>query len=551
LQTIHFSDEPFSNDSKHFEEKVMRKLDRREFVIGAGGAALAGAASPAKVFAQPRPPQLAMRRPIGSMQPNDPALASYIRAVERMKALPASDPRSWNRIAQIHVDFCPHGNWFFLPWHRAYLVMFERICRQMSGDQNFALPYWDWTAQPQMPAAFTAATLGGRRNPLFDNTRQIRPGASIPNTAVGSAVIARVMAETNFELFGSTRPTGQNSTEARWLRAPGRTTQLEGGPHNITHATIGGDMGQMISPRDPIFWLHHCNVDHMWARWNALGRRNATSPLWATFQFNGMFQVPQGQGQALTAFNTRASDMLDHRAWGYTYPDVPGGSPSPGADQVAAGRPDGQVAAGRTDGQVAADATADLREMLVLATQAPTGGARLNRALSTRLDLPEALQPTRIRARAGEVDPNAILKETPLAPAPAPTPPSAAPGGPGSADPAAVVQEGRIFSVLESARATKGNAMTVNVFLNHPNPTANTPADDPHFVGAFGLFGLESHAAHGGMNMQVELTETLAKLRQENRALGRQFDVQLVPVETRGGDDLELNVERINIAALR
>src|SRR5262249_13419568 len=129
---------------------------------------------------------------------------------------------------------------------------------------------------------------------------------------------------------------------------------------------------------------------------------------------------------------------------------------------------------------------------------------------------------------------------------PAPTP---APGSP-AVDATTGLPEGRIFSVLESVKAAKGNAMTVNVFLNHPNPTANTPADDPHFVGAFGLFGLQSHAAHGGMSMQVELTDTLARMRQENRALGRQFDVQLIPVETRG-DDLELNVERINIAALR
>src|SRR5215813_14044358 len=247
-------------------------------MVGAGGAALAGAGavSPATVFAQTiAPPTPVMRRPVGKMEPNDPALVSYRRAVERMRALPESDPRNWNRMTQVHVDNCPHANWYFLPWHRAYLIMFERICRQMSGDPNFALPYWDWTEQRQIPPAFTASTVGGRANPLFDATREAAATDSLREADVGPSVIERIMAETEFENFGSSRPTGQTSTEARWLREIGRTTELEGRPHGGVHVFVGGDMGDMISPRDPIFFLHHCNVDRLWARWAALGRRNS------------------------------------------------------------------------------------------------------------------------------------------------------------------------------------------------------------------------------------------------------------------------------------
>jgi tyrosinase len=513
----------------------VRKLDRREFVIGAGGAALAGAASPAKVFAQPAAPQQVVRRAVGTMQPNDPALVSYFRAVERMKALPASDPRNWNRIAQIHVDFCPHGNWFFLPWHRAYLVSFERICRQMSGDPNFALPYWDWTQQRQLPPAFTSPTAGGRRNnPLFNNTRQARPNSSLRDSAIGRNVITRIMGETQFENFGSTRPTGQNNTDARWLRAPGRTTALEGGPHNTTHVFVGGDMSDMISPRDPIFWLHHCNIDRLWAQWNALGRRNTTSRLWTAMQFNGMFQVPQGQ--RLTAWNVGVSDVLDHRAFGYTYPDLP-------SENIARNR------AGTVEAEVA-----ELAEPRVLASEAPTGPVSLNKVLSAQLTL-TALAP--IGGRANEAstpipdnaddaarkvrDINDVLRgEAPIGANSRPAADNAATAG---------LPDGRVFSVLENVRAAKGNATTVNVFLNHPNPTANTPEDDPHFVGTFGLFGLQSHAAHEGLNVQVELSETVAKLRQANRAPGKRLGLQLVPVEA-AGDELELNLGRINIVTL-
>jgi tyrosinase len=502
----------------------VRKLDRRVFMIGAGGAALAGAVSPARVVAQVsgpnNPPRLAVRRPVGEMQANDPTLASYRLAVERMKALPASDPRNWNRMAQIHVDFCPHGNWFFLPWHRAYLVSFERVCRQLSGDPNFVLPYWDWTAQRQLPPSFTATTVAGRRNPLVDNTRQMSPNASLRDSAVGERVISRIMAETSYEMFGSTRPGGQNSTEARWLRAPGRTTALEGGPHNTTHVAVGGDMGDMISPRDPIFWLHHSNVDRLWARWNALGRRNTTSPLWTGFQFNNIFQIPQGQGS--TAWNVGVRDVLDHRAFGYTYPGLPSSEDRTGA---------------------AAEAE-ELPEPRTLASEAPKGTARLNTVLSTRISLPRRGEEASMRLSGGADDAirnaNDILHEGAPVDSNGTSPP---------ANPPATLPDGRIFSVLERLSAPAGDAVIVNVLLNSPNPAADTSEDDPHFVATFGLFGLQSHAAHGGLSVQLELTETIARLRGANRDLGGGLDIQLIPVEVQGAD-LELKLERINIVTM-
>jgi tyrosinase len=78
-------------------------------------------------------------------------LKSYAKAVRAMLALPPEDPRNWYRHAIIHTLDCPHGNWWFLPWHRGYLGWFEQICRELSGDPRFTLPYWDWTAEPRVP----------------------------------------------------------------------------------------------------------------------------------------------------------------------------------------------------------------------------------------------------------------------------------------------------------------------------------------------------------------------------------------------------------------
>ena len=66
---------------------------------------------------------------------------------------------------------CSHQNWYFLPWHRAYLLAFEDICRHLSGDSAFALPYWDWVKHPNLPPAVTDPA-----SPLFDITRELKPG---------------------------------------------------------------------------------------------------------------------------------------------------------------------------------------------------------------------------------------------------------------------------------------------------------------------------------------------------------------------------------------
>src|SRR5262249_22304501 len=64
---------------------------------------------------------------------------------------------------------CPHGNWLFLPWHRAYLHYFERILRWAAHDPALTPPYRNYSAprQPELPPAFRAAKADGQPNPLY------------------------------------------------------------------------------------------------------------------------------------------------------------------------------------------------------------------------------------------------------------------------------------------------------------------------------------------------------------------------------------------------
>ena len=66
-------------------------------------------------------------------------------------------------------DQCRHGNWWFLPWHRAYLLVFKRILHHMAKIPTLTLTYWDYSASGQgmPPEVFRAPTAEGRPNPLY------------------------------------------------------------------------------------------------------------------------------------------------------------------------------------------------------------------------------------------------------------------------------------------------------------------------------------------------------------------------------------------------
>src|SRR5262245_45234756 len=130
----------------------MASLDRRTVLKQSAALALTAGLPASEALAQ----TTLLRRPVSAMAPTDPILVAYRTAVSAMKKLPNSDPQNWTRQAQIHLGTptlrAAHGNWFFLPWHRAYLVGFERICRYLSEYAKFSLPYWDSTASQQLSA---------------------------------------------------------------------------------------------------------------------------------------------------------------------------------------------------------------------------------------------------------------------------------------------------------------------------------------------------------------------------------------------------------------
>ena len=257
-------------------------------------------------------PGIAVRRNVFSLAQNGSEMSALRRGIDVMRARADTDPTSWNYQARIHGivrgggqppfgapwGTCRHVSDDFLPWHRLYLHFFERILREASGDPEFALPYWDYSVagQNSLPPAFRQQF----GNPLFEARRNTGINAGNPiNPLVASSTTA--MQTTRFS-------------------RPFFSAALENQPHNVIHVEIGGAMADPATAgEDPIFWLHHANIDRLWGRWIASGNGRA-NPVTNAF-LNTPFSFADETGRFVTA---RGADALDPQSQlGYRYDDDP------------------------------------------------------------------------------------------------------------------------------------------------------------------------------------------------------------------------------------
>jgi tyrosinase len=216
-----------------------------------------------------------VRRNVSNLAATDPILKTYAAAITKMKALPSSDPRNWTNQALIHFNHCPHNNWWLLPWHRWYLRYFEQICQNLTGDQSFMLPYWNWTLNPAVPNVFWDTS-----SPLYDSTRLITQGTPIEAEFVQPSTLETILEDTTFQAFGSYSATTQQGVGVG-------AGDLEAIPHNNVHNEVGGvHMGTFMSPLDPLFWMHHAMIDYCWVDWNLnRGNANPSDALWQNLNF--------------------------------------------------------------------------------------------------------------------------------------------------------------------------------------------------------------------------------------------------------------------------
>lgn len=276
---------------------------------------------------------------------------SYISKSANLNNLPSKPQLS------LFWDQCQHGTWFFPPWHRGYLVALENILRkiittQLNGPTEWALPYWNYLNQStkysesNIPPAFTVIKLpDGTPNPLFVSERyglNIEVGQNMDGTDANDECQWDKVYESAsqgglYDYYYGGGETGFNHGN------PGdasETGDLEMNPHNFVHGMIGGQnangrMGLMGVPAtaalDPVFYLHHSNIDRMWDAWVATGgNSNPSNPNWLRGPWangNSRFAMPiDAQG---TIWFYSPSDVLSTTnlnffgtTYSYTYDDL-------------------------------------------------------------------------------------------------------------------------------------------------------------------------------------------------------------------------------------
>jgi polyphenol oxidase len=263
----------------------------------------------------------------------------YMRNGSKDKPLSMSNPLQWDQYVMAHAYHCTevgsgpeqvHWSWFFLPWHRAYLFFVERTLANfltMLGrdGSKFALPYWDWISHKGLPNTSERIKLG-KPSPLFGYDVSLENMVNSDGLKVGNqefdnqalwdgnrgptidrpnmdpkseltfdskehveetilfmspAYIHDFLLELPFEMFAGL----STISSATGMGA------LEHYPHNNGHDWVGSrfgknrDMGSLrYAALDPIFFMHHANIDRIWSWYRKPQPDPDTSP-WGKQQY--------------------------------------------------------------------------------------------------------------------------------------------------------------------------------------------------------------------------------------------------------------------------
>lgn len=242
----------------------------------------------------------------------------------------------------------------FLPWHREFLHQLETELRAI--DPSVSLPYWNWTEDTAEPAASPVwsedlmgadgvetdewRVAGGpfaHANghwPVPDYSAEGLPGPGLKRSFGQFMDSLPTPADLQLALregFYDTPPYSpspftigfRNRIEGFVTqRGDSRVTTAGSQLHNRVHVWVGGNMLLMTSPDDPVFFLHHCFIDKVWADWQEVQKTNNPDggPHYAPLQGG-----PAGHNidDDIRPGSHTIRQVLDITALGYTYEQPP------------------------------------------------------------------------------------------------------------------------------------------------------------------------------------------------------------------------------------
>lgn len=217
-----------------------------------------------------------------TFKPNDPGV------------LCPTDTDTVTRIAETGEPvYCKHSVYSFIAWHTPYLYQFELLLNKYNKttkDEDkyyITLPYIDLTDFSQdfsfmndpMITIFYDKKKITLENPLASayyylngvKTKTTRSGFLSPRNNIERLKLNTIKKQLNNTLYASNyEQFSSNPVNYKMKNEVVNYVPLET-PHNQLHDIIGGESGNMsditISAFDPIFWLHHSNMDRHFYSW--------------------------------------------------------------------------------------------------------------------------------------------------------------------------------------------------------------------------------------------------------------------------------------------
>ena len=436
-------------------------------------------------------------------------LRIYAAGVRAMKALNDQDPNSWKFQWYIHATpkdkadvindvfggvasparALADKTWYtcqshlsqpedyFLPWHRLYVLQFEEIIREITKHPEFTLPYWDYTspASYSLPDEFQLKNSADPRlASLFVKGRNVENGKLSPpqaaNVNAGDPLNKNFQARRNFLVLPDPAPR-EYSDFCR---------QLDQNLHGSIHVYTGDqtNMGSIpTAAGDPVFWLHHCNIDRIWAGWNETGGKTpqqTNGKLWADTKF----VFADGQEVAIDT-------VAENAKLTYAYDILP-----------TIKLPPIVVA------EMSTTTNTLLKSVMPEATitsAAPTTSSPLTLGAEPQTIM---LAPVNSESRLQAIAPQ-FAAEGPT----------------------------RLMLLLKGLQAKTDPNTVYQLFLDLP-PNASQDVADQHYVGLVNFFGVAipaGHEAHGGRSVEFDVTEVVARLLKAN-GLKSETTVTLVPL---------------------
>jgi tyrosinase len=498
-------------------------IDRRDFIKLAGFFGISALFADRLWYSQAQAEDIRVRKNISVVSSVSEYMAAYRKGVAVMKSRPETDPTSWLYWANVHWMVNPvpeemkllwnqcqhgtpgHGAPLFLPWHRAFIYFFEGVLREATGLDSFNIPYWDWYTDPVLPAVFREPK---DNNPLWHaRSKKANAGLSLDpqqtlERSLWGSDIKDLIGDYSFSEI------------------------MEDNPHGEMHVRVGSeilngvrgvfDMGGIAtSAKDPIFWLHHANIDRLWTVWSKMGggRANpASTSKWAESPFT--FDK-QGHWKYVTA------NLVDSDAsMKYHYDDE---APVPVTNPP-------------------------LRPPVIASSGEPTGTAGMS-PMSAGHKVLSNVKPIRLSLESGTV-------RMPIPAAQSNTLGMQVQGQ----SPA-----GKITSLVLYIEGIKLTSLgeeigaSYKIFVNLPT-AAGGDAYEAHYLGSFNSFGFSVHQAHAkahggnqdeGMTLRYQLINRLAKLGNKSWDKESIFISFVTPVELKvDGPLVEITGMRIESSDL-